>query len=367
MSIRLDEFVVRAIRMSDLDDLELFSKRTGSGMTSLPKNRGLLEKRITNSLTSFSKMLTEPKDESYTLVLEHVPSQKVIGTATVFARIGSVEPHFSYQIAVENRSSMALQKRKGLRMLRLKSVEGGPSEIGGLFILPEYRHFGVGRILSLSRFMLMASYPKRFSEMVMAEIRGVSDRNGRSAFWDAVGGHFFDMPFDAADQMASAGRKFVEELLPPHPIYVDLLPVEAQMVLGKPHSDAVAALRFLQTEGFRQMNEVDVFDGGPKVICESKLVRTIQTFREVESLGKRARAIGGEAYLVANNVLGDFRVTATPLVLGHGPVELLNSSLDVLKVESGAKLGVSPVFSLPLYKRVMGWVTRLGSSSKVSG
>ena len=39
-------------------------------------------------------------------------------------------------------------------------------------------------------------------------MRGYSDENGCSPFWDAIGHHFFNMDFSTADYLSGIGQKF---------------------------------------------------------------------------------------------------------------------------------------------------------------
>ena len=57
----------------------------------------------------------------------------------------------------------------------------------------------------------------------------------------------------------------------------DLLPTDAQTVIGKPHPGAEPALALLRAQGFRLNNVVDIFDAGPSVeafVDQIEIVRT---------------------------------------------------------------------------------------------
>ena len=117
-----------------------------------------------------------------------------------------------------------LNVRKDVRTLTLVEEHNGPCEIGSLFLHPDYRRDGNGRLLSLSRFLFMAEHRQRFEPQVIAEMRGVIDDQGRSPFWDAVGKHFFEIDFPKADYLSMVNKKFIADLMPRHPLYVPLLP-----------------------------------------------------------------------------------------------------------------------------------------------
>ena len=64
--------------------------------------------------------------------------------------------------------------------------------------------------------------------------------------------------------------------MPSHPIYVELLQKEAQMVIGMVHDDSRPAMRLLEKEGFVQIPEVDIFEAGPIVQAETNNIRTVR-------------------------------------------------------------------------------------------
>ena len=100
---------------------------------------------------------------------------------------------------------------------------------------------------------------------------------GVSPFWEAVGRHFFRMDFAEADKLsATTDNQFILDLMPQHPIYVDLLPEEARAVIGQCHRDGEGARRLLEWEGFRSRNVVDIFDGGPLMSAPRDAIRTVR-------------------------------------------------------------------------------------------
>ena len=55
--------------------------------------------------------------------------------------------------------------------------------------------------------MFLAQFRERFPQRLCAELRGHFDANGTSPFWRAVGSHFYQIDFNAADYLSSHGRK----------------------------------------------------------------------------------------------------------------------------------------------------------------
>ncbi len=96
----------------------------------------------------------------------------------------------------------------------------------------------------------MAEFGDWFKPAVIAEMRGVVDGTGHAPFWEALGRHFFGIDFPLADYLSMKDKRVIGELMPPHPIYIDLLPREVQGILGEVHPETRPALEILQAEGF---------------------------------------------------------------------------------------------------------------------
>ena len=268
--------ITRPILPSDLDPLLTLASLTGFGLTTLPRDKDLLAERIADSNHAFLRQAPgggRPRGDTYLFVLEDTSTHRVIGTCGITSKVGGFEPFYAYRLQTTIRQSQMLNVTKEIQTLTLVAEHNGPCEIGSLFLHPDYRHpssgaaksAGAGRLLSLSRFLFIAEHPTRFDPTVIAEMRGVIDDQGRSPFWDALGKHFFDIDFPKADYLSMVNKTFIADLMPQHPIYVALLPAEAQAVIGKVHPDTQPALKLLLSQNFRLTDQVDIFEAGPVV------------------------------------------------------------------------------------------------------
>jgi arginine N-succinyltransferase len=269
--------LIRPIAQKDLDPLLSLLRQAEFGLTTLPKDRNLLKKRILDSEWSFQRIAEEPRGETYLFVMEDLDARKIVGISGIISKVGGFEPFYSFKIDSVLHESLEIKVRQNLPILTLVAEHNGPCEIGSLFLAPEYRKAGLGRFLSVSRFLFMASHQSYFDPMVVAEMRGVIDAEGRSPFWDALGKHFFKMDFPRADFLSILNKRFIADLIPTHPIYIPLLPVEAQAVIGQVHKNTKPALKILKKEGFRFKNRVDIFEGGPLVSCPLEKIRSVRT------------------------------------------------------------------------------------------
>ncbi|WP_369426573.1 arginine N-succinyltransferase [Glacieibacterium megasporae] len=326
---------IRPARADDLDALLELAHLTGGGFTNLPPDRDALAARLVKSEASFTASLTGPVDEMYLLILEQTSTRRIGGTAAVFSRVGSEWPFYSYKISSASQTSRALGKTFSMQLLNLVTDHDGASEVGGLFLHPDLRTGGLGRLLARSRYLFIAGHRERFAAKLLAELRGVLTDDGDSPFWDSLGRRFFGMEFRDADKFNGLnGNQFIADLMPKQPVYVALLSEAAQAVIGHPHPRGVPALKMLETEGFRYENYVDIFDGGPTVTCPTESVRTIAASRAAP-VGELAEGSGGlPRALLAAGRLGEFRSwighadwCADGLVLPAGEAELMRVGL----------------------------------------
>ncbi len=73
----------------------------------------------------------------------------------------------------------------------------------------------------------MSEHPERFSKAIFAEMRGVSDAEGNSPFWQWLQEHFFSIDFTLADYLTGIGKEgFIADPIEAA-IYVNLLSKEA--------------------------------------------------------------------------------------------------------------------------------------------
>lgn len=311
-------YVLRPGENRDLPALKRLLATVIGGLTTLPNEDSFLEEKLQKSEASFARKVKTPGAEQYFFVLEDARTRELVGTSGIMARVGGFDPFYSYQVRAEKIGHAPLGIEKEMRVLHLKTSHKGPSEICSLFLHPKLRASGLGRLLSLARFLFMAAFPERFDTEVIAELRGFLDDHDRSPFWDSVGRHFFQDDFHAADILSGLGEKdFIRDLMPRHPIYIPLLPREVQDVIGRVHPDTEPAKRMLLDEGFVETDEIDIFDAGPLVRAKRDRIRTIKSRKLTKLRGMHPkpppgsqRALIASATLAFRSSLGVVRVNA---------------------------------------------------------
>jgi arginine N-succinyltransferase len=294
---------VRMARMDDLDALLALAALSGGGMTNLPNDRAALQERLAWSEDSLEAQIAAPQDEFYMLALED-GAGAVIGTASIFSRIGVRWPFYSYKRARVTHASRGLNRSFSTHVLHLVNDFDGASEIAGLFLHPDARTGGMGAMLARSRYLFIAQHRERFGDQVVAELRGWMEGD-TSPFWEAVAGPFFGGGVLEADLFnAMHGNQFIADLMPRYPIYTSMLPAAAREVIGRPHEKSLPAYRLLMSEDFLDDGYCDIFDAGPTVHARTNHIATIRDCTIIDDTTP-VRASKG---LIASGRLRDFRL-----------------------------------------------------------
>ena len=224
-----------------------------------------------------------------------------------------------------------------LKTLTLCNDYTGASEICTLFLRESYRRNHAGRFLSKVRFLFMAEHPQRFSDRVIAEMRGAADSDGQPPFWHWLQQLFLTIDFPTADHLIGIGKKaFIAELMPRHPIYVGLLPQGAQDVIGQVHQNTKPALKMLESEGFIHRGYIDLFDAGPTVEARLSQIKSVAASKKVPV--KIADVQGEQTLAVANTALQQFRASfgkAAKFDADQGVLLLSAEFADTLQLHDG--------------------------------
>jgi arginine N-succinyltransferase len=265
-------------------------------------------------------------------------AERVVGISAIEAAVGMKEPWYNYHVGTLVHASRALSVYTVAPTLFLANDHTGHTELCSLFLDQAFRQGKNGTLLAKSRLLFIAEFGERFAGKVIAELRGQLDADGRSPFWEGLGRHFFAMEYSTADYLTGIGQKsFIAELMPKHPVYVNLLPAAAREVIGTVHKDTEPARTMLEQEGFRYEGYVDIFDAGPTLECfrddiravRRSLVLPVQVGRDDTA---PERPAGDVPWLVANRRFADFRA-----ILARAPAQVDRFPLPAA---AAAQLGV---------------------------
>ena len=335
-------FYIRPIARDDVGSVLTLSERTGAGLTTLPANRERLASRIERSLASFAGT-AERATACYMFVLIDGSAgngtDRIVGICAIEAAVGLTEPFYNFHVGTLVHASRALDVYTVAPTLFLANDHTGHSELCSLFLDQGFRQGKNGVLLAKSRLLFIAEFTTLFSPKIIAELRGRLTPEGKSPFWEGLGRHFFAMEYSTADYLTGIGQKsFIAELMPKHPVYVNLLPADARDAIGAVHADTVPARTMLEQEGFRYEGYVDIFDAGPTVECFRDDIHAVRQSQVLPVTLEEKDPVPDSLtddvlWLVANRNMAHFRalVVAAPAHTDRLP----------LKAYAAATLGVA--------------------------
>lgn len=333
--------IVRPIRAADLPALMELARNAGTGLTSLPAEETRLAARVSWAEKTF-RGDADRADTDYLFVLEN-DVEEVVGIAGIAGAVGMREPWYTYRVGMTVSASQELNIHRQIPTLFLANDLTGNSELCSLFLSAQHRVGSNGRLLSKARFLFIAEFRELFGEKIIAEMRGVSDLQGRSPFWESLGRKFFQMEFGKADYLTGLGRKaFIAELMPKFPLYTCFLTDEARAVIGRVHPATEPALAMLKGEGFGFQGHVDIFDAGPSIEAPTDQIRAIADSQLlVLAIGTPGDEDGD--FLIHNRMLKECRITAAPAKVAAGTLIVEAAVARRLRLRAGDSVRAVPL------------------------
>jgi arginine N-succinyltransferase len=337
--------LLRDVQRSDLPGLERLAAVLNS--VNLPNNQEVLETLIDKSVRSFAGKVKVPFEREYLFVLEDTRNEQLVGTSMIIAQHGTFEaPHIYYGVGEREHYSATIDRHFKHRVLSIGYNYDGPTEIGGLVVDPPFRSGAdkPGKQLSYVRFLFIAMHRRMFRDRILAELLPPLLPDGRSLLWEAIGKKFTGLTYHEADRLSRQNKEFIKELFPQSDIYLSLLPDKAQKVVGEVGIDTRGVQRMLERIGFKYVEHVDPFDGGPHFEANVKDVSLIQRYRT-------AKLAEGDLELEADEMLvalergsgrNRFRAVKTSVRFDDQKVLLPARAKELLGAEAGNKLALIP-------------------------
>jgi arginine N-succinyltransferase len=314
-------------------------------LLNLPVDKKIIESKLETSVAAFKGEL--PKAQAkYVFVIEDLESHWLAGSSQILAKHGNPgEPIYSFEVLKKERFSKDLGVGFIHQILRLKINEDGPTEVGGLVVDRSYRSRPerVGKAISLGRFIYMGMNRDKFEDFVYAQMAPPLTEEGRSEFWESLGRRFTGMPYQEADILSQQNQEFIRSLFPEEDIYLCLLDAKARLVLGRVGQETQPALHMLESIGFKYMNEVDPFDGGPHLGCKTKDVLQIKNGKTLKVSLKQQNALFTTPGLIGVERDSEFFGGITAFHIEGEEVQLPDKTRRALDLTAGDLIYLSPL------------------------
>lgn len=337
--------LLRDVGRGDLSGLKRLAATLNS--VNLPNNEKVLRGLIKKSVDSFSGKIENPFEREYLFVLEDLRNETIIGTSMIIAQHGTKDaPHIYFQVTTAEHYSASIDAHFRHKVLSIGYNYDGPTEIGGLVVDPPYRSGPEkpGKQLSFVRFMFMALNRPNFRDRVLAELLPPLMDDGRSLLWESIGKKFTGLDYPEADKLSRKNKEFIKELFPASDIYTSLFPANAQKIIGEVGPNTAGVKRMLERIGFRYVDHIDPFDGGPHFEANLADVSIVRHYR-TGVVGKEPFEMEGPEVLVGvarEKGSNRFRAVRTQVRWEDQTVFLPRAARELLKVKVGERVSVIP-------------------------
>jgi arginine N-succinyltransferase len=270
------------IRQSYREDVEqILAVAEHLDTVNLPADRKHIEAILELSEKSFAETIP-PHEREYVFVLEDLVKKRVIGTSMIHAQHGTKRaPHVFFRVESEERYSYTLDRYFVHQVLRIGYNYDGPTEIGGLILLPEYRRNpeALGKALSYVRFLFIRMHRPVFRNRVLSELLPPLEADGTSSLWEHLGRHFTGLNYQEADLLSKDNKEFIAALFPDDPIHTELLPADVRAAIGVVGPETKGVEKMLRRIGFEYAGQIDPFDGGPHFTATTDDITVVASAR----------------------------------------------------------------------------------------
>lgn len=264
-------FHIRPARKEDFWEIHsLATSLWAHGFLTLPSDEKELKELMGPSEAEAGK-------EKYLFVM--TDQNHVIGTSLVVARHGTPQsPHYYFEVDSER------------EVLRLGVETTGRTELGGLILDPAFRShpLKLGKAISYVRFLLIRQSPEKFCREILAELLPCFTPEGRSPLWEVLGKKLTGLEYPEADLRSRKDPDFIRRVFPSDEISIKNFPADVKVQIGKPGLVTEPVAKILTELGFRYLNQVDPFDGGPHYgasiteVCFDKIDAFFASHPEIE-------------------------------------------------------------------------------------
>jgi arginine N-succinyltransferase len=352
-------FLIRQARPSDTDILLKLARMVH--FINLPADKEVIAEKIGRAQQSFEAARQGGAYESspgrpplYMFVMEESSTGNALGTSSIIAKMGTKgNPNIGMQLRRRELFSRDLQQGVTHVTAQLVLDEDGPTEIGGLIVIPSYRGHPekLGMQLSLVRFHYIGLHRRLFEERLLAEMMGALTPEGGNTLWEYFGRRFINLSYTEADRFCAYSREFMTSLLPREEIYLTLLPPEARALIGQVGPETRPARAMLEKLGFRYHDRCDPFDGGPHLQAQTADVQLVRDTRRTRLLAGAAGERGGSFGFVsfeaelAETGEREFRALYTRFEesTDGSAIRISGEAMESLGAEAGDEVGLTPL------------------------
>ncbi len=331
-------FIVRESTPDDLEQILRVAKHLDS--YNLPFDREAIRSILVASSNAFHSR--GQGEGAFTFVVEDSETREVVGTSMLYAQHGTHKsPHVYLDVLQDEHYSETLEKYLVHQALRIGYNYNGPTEIGGLILLPEYRGHkeSLGKLLSYARFLFIAMNRSVFRDEVLSELLPRLEEDGTSRLWKHYGKRFTGLSYREADRLSKDNKEFIKSLFPQGLVYTSLFPKDVQEEIGEVGPQTKGVEKMLKRIGFRYAHQIDPFDGGPHYIADTDSISLVSGSSEF-TLGLSPASDSAQRYLIAQAHTDEnpFQCTWSGLEVDKNSANIDERSKQAIGLSAGAAI-----------------------------
>lgn len=335
-------FLLREVEPKDAS--QIFDLAETFPLLNLPPDDRIISEKISRSLKSFKGESSSPEESEYFFVIEDVEKKKVVGTSLILAKHGTEDsPHTYFDIRKKEKYSKELGIGFIHQVLKICFDSDGPTEIGGLIVDPAYRGRPekLGKQISLIRFLYMGMHRNRFEKKILCEFAPPLGADGRSEFWEALGRKFTGLPYQEADYLSRHNKEFIKNLFPDEDVYTSILDAKARYVIGRVGLSTMPAKHLLESIGFKYLNQIDPFDGGPHYGANIDDITLTKKTKKYEVIDGKVGHFDSAALVGVDD--GKFRGCMSYFDVKDKKIILPENTKSLLGVKAGGFVYLTPI------------------------
>lgn len=329
--------VLRACNVNDIDKLIKLLHEDLHFLTSLPKEKNLLEEQLKNSCNSFSKLPFFEADAIFILILENINNASIIGIGLIKPNSKHDDTLFSFLISTITKEFDPLKILKKFTFLNLCQHRNNALEIDSIYLHPEYANQKLSTFLLQGIFHFIFLFKKYFKNTLFVPTRGVGTLNEQSPFYEQVCKPFFLLNFEQAFVKFKENKAFINDLGPKNPIILELLPLSVQKAFKTPHSSFEIFYNTFLNQGFFLSNYVNLIDGGPNLYANIEDIKMIKSIKPINGLHFEQN-VSHVKQGILSNCDKEFRACMTVSLENQKDLYSVKQYLDLLNTSQAAPL-----------------------------
>lgn len=274
---------LRPLQAKDHERLIAYAFACSEGLTSMPKDRAILEQKLAFSMRCFEKGDILKNERGLFLFVLENDEGLAVGMSAIKTYVG----HGNWALSFTSQE----------QQLNWIELEANLSELCSLYLDPLQRHHLWGKALSYCRFFFIGEHPSFFADKILAQLRGWILPSGDCPFWDEIkkftgSEQSRRLSFKEAHHLVATGQKSVRDLLPGPLPRLEQFSLSLHPYIGHAHEHTAPAERLLQEIHFHKQHRLDALDAGPhyeKDLLSCPLMSCIR-YWELEKEGSSPQA-----------------------------------------------------------------------------